>query len=117
MVGVAAVSCRMIIWLFERFTVDPVPTFALTVIDLLSLSSRSCFSPRSIPPDHPNSYGFARGLPFTLSRFSSIRGKRIAELGYIGALAGKKAALKTVEDGERGGGFAASCFNGEVGRM
>lgn len=73
----------------------------------------------------PNSYGFARGDPFTLSMLSSLLGNRIVggspelPLGYIGVFGGN-AGLNVELDGTRcwvtGPGRLDGCLEGDAGR-
>lgn len=114
----------MMILLLDRFSVRVAPRpFICTS---LSSSSSKTDSPISTPLNHPspNSYGFARGDPLTLSMLSSFLGSRMPVVvssarGYIGVL-GIKDGLNVEVDGTRLCCVVlvsfVGCLRGEVGR-
>lgn len=96
------------ILLFARFKVrgSVCPSVVSNSLWLPSVSSSALVIPLNQPM--PNSYGFARGEPFTLSMLSSFLGSRSAVggtpwllLGYLGVFGGSS-GLKVEDDGTRG---------------
>lgn len=119
-------SRRITILLLERFKVlgSALPFSGSSRPSSISVSWSAISTPLNQPI--PNSYGFARGEPFTLSILSSLLGNRIAvggsprlPTGYFGVFGGK-AGLNVELDGTRccvvGPGLLDGCLAGDTGR-
>jgi hypothetical protein len=79
-------------------------------------SSSICASMPLYQP-RPNSYGFARGDPLTLSKFSSFLGSRTAVLLFLGGNDGVLGGRRGLKFEFEGSTFLDTCIlTGECGR-